>query len=64
LSYTEDPALLQPAVDALALAAREGILGTLHVEKADGEAIQDTIFGEALVGAGFRATSRGLRLRA
>ncbi|MEA2207299.1 MAG: ATP-dependent helicase Lhr and Lhr-like helicase, partial [Blastocatellia bacterium] len=64
LSYTEDTALLQPAVDALALAAREGILGALHVEKADGEAIQDTIFGEALVGAGFRATSRGLRLRA
>jgi ATP-dependent Lhr-like helicase len=64
LSYTDDDALLQPAVDALALAAREGILGKLHVERADGEAVQDTAFGDALMEAGFRATSRGLRLRA
>ena len=64
LSYTDDQDLLQPAVDALALAAREGILGKLHVERADGEAVQGTPFGDALMDAGFRATSRGLRLRA
>jgi ATP-dependent Lhr-like helicase len=64
LSYSDDEPLLQRAVDALALAARDGILGKLHVERADGEAIQGTAFGDALVQAGFRATSRGLRLRA
>ncbi len=64
LSYTADLALLQPAVDALALAAREGLLGKLHVERADGEAILESVFGEALLEAGFRSTSRGLRLRA
>jgi ATP-dependent Lhr-like helicase len=64
LSYTDDEEALQPAVDALALAARDGMLGKLHVERADGEAIQDTAFARVLLDAGFRATSRGLRLRA
>jgi ATP-dependent Lhr-like helicase len=64
LSYVDDPEMLQPAVDALALAARDGMLGKLHVERADGEAVRDTPFGDALMEAGFRATSRGLRLRA
>jgi len=36
LSWTDDPALLQAAADALALAVREGALGKLTVEKADG----------------------------
>jgi len=64
LSYRDDMDLLQPAVDALALAAREGVLGRLTVQKADGEAIEDTPFADALLNAGFRLTSRGLRLRA
>jgi ATP-dependent Lhr-like helicase len=64
LSYSDDADFLRPAVDALALAAREGILGRLTVQKADGEAIEDTPFAEALLQAGFRLTSRGLRLRA
>jgi len=64
LSYDDDMALLRPAVDALALAAREGVLGRLTVQKADGEAIEDTPFADALLNAGFRLTSRGLRLRA
>jgi ATP-dependent Lhr-like helicase len=55
---------LQPAADALALAAHDGMLGRLTVQKADGEAVEDTPFAEALVNAGFRLTSRGLRLRA
>ena len=63
LSYTDDDTLLQPAVDALALAAREGMLGRLTVQKADGEAIEDTPFAQALLAAGFRHTSRGLRIR-
>ena len=36
LTWTEEPATLQPAVDALALAVRDGQLGKLAVERADG----------------------------
>ena len=64
LSYTDDPDILQPAADALALAAREGALGKLSVEKADGEAIQGSPLADALLEVGFKPTSRGLRLRA
>jgi ATP-dependent Lhr-like helicase len=64
LSFTEDPELLQPAVDALALAIRDGHLGKLSVETADGEQVRHTAFGDALAKAGFHATPRGLRLRA
>jgi ATP-dependent Lhr-like helicase len=64
LSYADDDAVLRPAIDALVLAAREGLLGKLAVEKADGEAVMDTPLAEALVDAGLRLTSRGLRLRA
>jgi ATP-dependent Lhr-like helicase len=64
LSFTEDLDLLQPAVDALALAIRDGQLGKLSVETADGEQVRHTAFGDALAKAGFHATPRGLRLRA
>ena len=64
LTYTEDPEILQPAVDALALAVRDGLLGKLTVEKADGAEIFDTPLAVVLTSAGFRASSRGLRLRA
>ncbi len=64
LSFTEDPVVLQPAVDALALAIRDGHLGKLSVETADGEQVRHTAFGDALAKAGFHATPRGLRLRA
>ncbi|HVF53976.1 MAG TPA: DEAD/DEAH box helicase [Actinomycetota bacterium] len=64
LSYSNDEATLQRAADALALAAREGMLGRLDVHKADGEEIADTPLASALVNAGFRPSSRGLRLRA
>jgi ATP-dependent Lhr-like helicase len=55
---------LQPAVDALALAVREGALGRLTVERADGESINDSPLAQALEEAGFHPTPRGLRLRA
>jgi ATP-dependent Lhr-like helicase len=64
LSWSEEPALLQPAVDSLALAVRDGSLGTLAVERADGQFVLTTALGEALETAGFRPTPRGLRLRA
>jgi ATP-dependent Lhr-like helicase len=55
---------VQPAVDALALAVREGALGRLTVERADGESINDSPLAQALEAAGFHPTPRGLRLRA
>jgi ATP-dependent Lhr-like helicase len=64
LSFTDDAALLRPAVDALALAVRDGSLGRLAVERADGESILDTPLAETLEASGFRPTPRGLRLRA
>jgi ATP-dependent helicase Lhr and Lhr-like helicase len=63
LSWAEDPAALQPAVDALALAVREGALGRLTVERADGESIVGSPLADALEAAGFHPTPRGLRLR-
>jgi ATP-dependent Lhr-like helicase len=63
LSFTEDSGALQPAADALALAVRDGALGKLAVERADGTPIADSPLGAALAAAGFRRTPRGLRLR-
>ncbi|NKZ05065.1 Lhr family helicase [Actinomadura latina] len=63
LTWADDPDVLQPAVDALALAVREGALGKLTVERADGEAINDSPLAAALESAGFHPTPRGLRLR-
>lgn len=63
LSFTDDPATLQPAADALALAVRDGALGKLQVERADGVPVALSALGEALEAAGFRPTPRGLRLR-
>jgi ATP-dependent Lhr-like helicase len=64
LSWSEDPQVIQPAADALALAVRDGMLGRLAVERADGDSVLDTPLAEALQAAGFRPTPRGLRLRA
>jgi ATP-dependent Lhr-like helicase len=65
LSWTDDPEPLQSAADALALAVREGALGRLTVEKADGDALLGSHHPlvTALAQAGFHATPRGLRLR-
>ncbi|MEU5988529.1 DEAD/DEAH box helicase [Spirillospora sp. NPDC047418] len=63
LTWDDAPDVLQPAVDALALAVREGALGKLTVERADGESINDSPLAAALESAGFHPTPRGLRLR-
>ena len=63
LTFGDDLELLQPAVDALALAVRDGALGALAVERGDGADITATPLGDALRAAGFHATPRGLRLR-
>ena len=63
LSWTSDPALLGPAAAALADAVRDGALGRLTVERADGGGVYDSPLARALEAAGFRPTPRGLRLR-
>ncbi len=65
LSWTLDPAALQAAADALALAVREGALGKLSVERADGEGLLGAghPLAAALATAGFHTTPRGLRIR-
>ena len=66
LTWSEEADALGPAAAALADAARRGSLGKLTVEKADGEQLLgsgSTPLREALQGAGFVATPRGLRMR-
>jgi ATP-dependent Lhr-like helicase len=64
LSWTEDSAALEPCAQALAGAVRDGALGRITVEKADGGVIAfDSPLTRALESAGFRHTPRGLRLR-
>jgi ATP-dependent Lhr-like helicase len=58
-----DARAMRAAADALALAVRDGLLGRLDVERADGGSVLTSPLGAALEDAGFRATPRGLRLR-
>ncbi|MBA2308455.1 MAG: hypothetical protein H0W01_03950, partial [Pseudonocardiales bacterium] len=64
LSFTDDTDVLRAAAAALAGAVREGWLGTLAVERADGVGSLGSHLAEVLTEAGFRATPKGLRLRA
>jgi ATP-dependent Lhr-like helicase len=64
LSWTDDPVALEPCARALAAAVRDGALGRITVEKADGGMVMlDSPLTRALESAGFRHTPRGLRLR-
>jgi ATP-dependent helicase Lhr and Lhr-like helicase len=64
LSWTDDPGALEPCARALATAVRDGALGRITVEKADGGMVMlDSPLTRALEAAGFRHTPRGLRLR-
>ncbi|MBW3590720.1 MAG: hypothetical protein KY393_02540 [Actinobacteria bacterium] len=64
LTYGSDEGLLHPAVEALAQAVRQGVLGKLAVERADGRPVLDSAVAKAMEAAGFRQTPKGLRLRA
>jgi ATP-dependent Lhr-like helicase len=64
LSFTEHETSLRAAAGALAGAVREGWLGSLAVERADGVGSVGSHLAEVLTDAGFRATPKGLRLRA
>ncbi|GAA5181684.1 ATP-dependent helicase [Rugosimonospora acidiphila] len=63
LSYSDEQETLALAAKALADAVHGGALGQMSVERADGAPVHATPLREALAGAGFRATPRGLRLR-
>ncbi len=66
LTFTDDEELLAGGIEALGRVVREGALGRLTVEKADGASIlgQDSeVLRRAMESAGFVATPRGLRLR-
>jgi ATP-dependent Lhr-like helicase len=67
LTFTDDVDVLTAAATDLVGAVRRGALGRLTVERADGEHIlgrPDDSLRQALEGAGFVVTPRGLRLRA
>jgi ATP-dependent Lhr-like helicase len=68
LSWTDDPEILGSTAAALATVVRDGALGRLTVERADGLTVGSGVHGsplaQALESAGFRPTPRGLRLRA
>lgn len=61
LSWAADPG---PAATALAGAVRDGTLGTVTVERANGEPALTSALAPALEAAGFHPTPRGYRLRA
>ncbi|MFE6052457.1 ATP-dependent helicase [Kitasatospora sp. NPDC056446] len=63
LAWPEDGATRAAAAEALARAVREGALGSVTVERANGEPALGSELGRALEEAGFHATPRGLRLR-
>ncbi|QQQ77889.1 ATP-dependent helicase [Saccharothrix sp. 6-C] len=64
LSFTEDEEPLRAAAQALSRAVRDGWLGQLAVQRADGEVALGSRLAGILQDAGFRATPKGLRLRA
>ncbi|MFT7837269.1 ATP-dependent helicase [Saccharothrix sp. BKS2] len=64
LSFTEEEVPLRAAAQALGRAVRDGWLGQLAVQRADGEVALGSRLAGVLQDAGFRATPKGLRLRA
>ena len=67
LTWTGDESTLTAATTSLAQAARQGALGRITVERADGEQLLGaglTPLRAALQTAGFVSTPRGLRFRA
>ena len=63
LVFTDAPETLALAATDLARAVREN-LGKLRIDKANGEFVIGTPFGDALLAAGFQLNPQGLRLRA
>lgn len=63
LTFDSPPDLLERAARALAATVREGAVGALTVERADGAEVFGTPVDAALTAAGFHVTPKGLRLR-
>ncbi|MET9495198.1 ATP-dependent helicase [Streptomyces sp. NPDC006552] len=63
-AHVADDPRLPAAAQALAEAARSGALGTITVERINGEPALTAPHAPLLEGSGFHATPRGLRLRA
>jgi ATP-dependent Lhr-like helicase len=63
LAWGEESPSLQPAVEALAQAARDGALGSVTVERTNGTPALTSPLGHTLESAGFHPTPRGYRLR-
>lgn len=63
LAWPAEPATRSLAAEALARAVRDGALGSVTVERANGEPALTSELGAALEAAGFHPTPRGLRLR-
>lgn len=67
LTWSDDVEVLTAAAHGLAAVSRNGALGRLTVEQADGTqllGVRDTPLRQALAAAGFVTTPKGLRLRA
>lgn len=64
LCFDEDEAVLDTATRALALAARDGRLGRLEVQRANDSPVTAGPVGRALARAGFQSTPWGMRVRA
>jgi ATP-dependent Lhr-like helicase len=64
LSFTDYEPSLHVAATALSQAVHDGRLNSLSVQKADGETALTSTLSSILRDAGFRATPKGLRLRA
>lgn len=67
LTWTDDVEVLTLAAHGLASVSRNGALGRITVEQADGAqllGVRDTPLRQALAAAGFVTTPKGLRLRA
>jgi ATP-dependent Lhr-like helicase len=64
LSFTDDDSVLRQAAESLARCVREGWLDQLAVQRANGVGALSSRIAEILTDAGFRATPKGLRLRA
>ncbi|HLF69997.1 MAG TPA: DEAD/DEAH box helicase, partial [Actinomycetota bacterium] len=63
LLFTQDPGALSEVAEALAGAVRRGWVGPVSVERVDGLDVDSSALAEFLIRAGFKRTSRGLRLR-
>ena len=64
LSFTEETSRCTPPPRRSPAAVHDGWLGQLAVQRADGAAALTSRLADVLRDAGFRATPKGLRLRA